>query len=154
MKFLFTTLDFYTGGVTTSLCNLTSTLIDSGHEVYILCLNNNLKNIEIFNPKVNILALDNKSKLRNRGFKDYQKAKGLRKLKLFLYGIFKKGLNKLNLLERYTFFSLPKFNCDIAIAFRQSNALNYIVSKKTNAKHTFAFIHSEIYYIIISTITI
>jgi len=142
MKFLFTVTDFDMGGITTSLKNLSSELVRRGHEVSILNLPNIKDNLK-FDSNVTIIPLRGKSKYWEIGLQNYKKAKGIKKIALLLFGIFKKALSKFGLWEKFIFSGQPEIECDIAIAYRQSSICYYICKQKTTAKKTIAFIHSE-----------
>ena len=145
MKFLFITSDYIQGGITSSLKNLTDLLITRGHEVSLLDLTNeNLQSVH-FNIKIKHISISGLSKYWNISKENYHKAKCFYKIILFIVGGIKKILNKLNLWEYFVFFNLSTIECDVAIAYRQSSILYYLIKHKTTAKKTIAFIHSEFF---------
>lgn len=143
MKFLFLVTDFDMGGITTSLKNLSDELILRGNTVSILNLpGDNVFPVE-FHPLIEFIPLRGISRYWNLGMQDYQKAKGMRKQKLLLFGIIKKILVKIGLWKKIIYSSVRKIDCDVAIAYRQSADCYYLIKNKTTAKRTIAFIHSE-----------
>lgn len=143
MVFLFVVTDFNMGGITTSLKNLSDELIRHGHKVSILNLPGVHKFPVEFNPDVKFIQLHGRATKWSLGILDFQKAKGIRKLSLLLFGLLKKSLSRMKIWNSFIFGSVPMIQCDVAIAYRQSNECYYLIKHKTTAKRTVAFIHSE-----------
>lgn len=143
MKFLFVVSDFDMGGITTSLKNLTDELIRRGEEVSIL----NLPNADTFpvdfHPDIQFIPLQGRALKWNIGMEDYRKASGVKKISLLAFGIFKKLLTRVGLWKKFIFAPIQTIQCDVAIAYRQSSECYYLISHKTTARRTIAFIHSE-----------
>lgn len=144
MKFLFAVTDFDMGGITSSLKNLSDELILRGHNVAILNLPMNKEFPVKFNPAIKFIEIDGISRYWNIGIGDFKKAKGIKKIFWLFFGVLKKILCKLGLWEKLIFANLPKIECDVSIAYRQSSICYYLIKYKTTAKSTIAFIHSEI----------
>lgn len=142
MHIFFAVTDFDMGGITVSLDNLSRELIRQGHDVSVLNLPN-AKETSNFHEKVQIIPLPRKCRYWNVGITDYLNAHGARKLKLLLFGAFKKLLARFDLWEKFIFSGLPIIDCDVAVAYRQSAICYYICTRKTTARSTIAFIHSE-----------
>lgn len=144
MKFLFAVTDFDMGGITSSLKNLSDELILRGHNVAILNLPMNKEFPVKFNPKIEFIEINGLSQYWNIGIGDFKNAKGIKKIFLLFFGVLKKILCRFGLWEKFIFAGLPKIECDVSIAYRQSSICYYLIKYKTTAKSTIAFIHSEI----------
>lgn len=143
MKFLFVVTDFDIGGITVSLKNLTDELIRRGNEVSIL----NLPDADTFpvdfHPNIRFISLQGRALKWNVGMREFHRASGGKKIALLAFGIFKKVLTKLELWYKYIFSTIQTIDCDVAIAYRQSSECYYLITRKTTAKRTVAFIHSD-----------
>ena len=81
MRFLFIVSDFDVGGITASLKNLTSLLIERGHDVELLDLPKHGSLPVGFDGKIKMVELDKRACLWNLSAADIKKAGFLGKIK-------------------------------------------------------------------------
>lgn len=144
MRILFVVGDFDCGGITSSLRNLCNLLIERGNNVDIL----NLAKVETlpkdFNEKIQLIEIDKRAKLWNFGIQDARKAKGIKKVGLYVLGLYKKLLSQRKKWWQFVFAQMPILEgYDIAVGFRQGPMEYYFVSHKTNAKRKIGFWHGD-----------
>lgn len=147
MRFLFTVIvssPDATGGIVSSLSNLTGLLLSHGHHVTVLELNGNQALRKKLSNQVELKTLHGKAKYWNIGIEQFKQAQGIKKLMYLGIGVWKKVLCHFNAWERFIFSEMPIEEYDVAVAFRQSSFLNYIVTRKVKSGATIAFMHSEI----------
>ena len=143
MKILFIISDFDMGGITSSLRNFSNLLIQKGHEVHIL----NLPKIarpKDFNQNIKMIELKGRSRYWNISAKSVKNTKGIKKLALFLIGIYKKFLNKQGQWYKFIFKKSFWQGYDVAIGFRQSPICFYLTTDKTDARRKIGFWHGDI----------
>lgn len=144
MKVLFLVTDFQTGGITSSLSNLTHELIKRGHHVAILNLPMSKERPIWMDSKVELLEIKGKTRLWNLSMDAIVKAAWYKKFFLFAVGIVKKLMNRLRIWNKFIFSGFCiKQEYDYAVAFRQEPISIWLVKNKTVAKRKIAFWHSD-----------
>ncbi len=146
MRFLFLVTDFYVGGVTTSLCNLTSVLCDREHEVEILNLPKAKCLPHEFDKRIKLVPLDKRAELWNLSAADIKKAGFLGKIKYSVLGIFKKIMNRSESWLNYVFKNTRFEGYDAVIGFRQSPVCFYLASRKSIGGKKCGFWHGDVEY--------
>ena len=144
MKILFIVSDFDMGGITSSLRNFSELLIKKGHEVHVL----NLPKKELpedFDPKIELIELEGRSRYWDITAESVFKAKGLKKVKLLFIGILKKILNKDGKWNKFIFKKSFWMGYDVVVGFRQSPICFYLTTEKTDALRKLGFWHGDIH---------
>lgn len=142
MKFLFLVSDFNQGGITSSLINLSTKLIEKKHIVHILNLPKSHDLPSGFNSNIKLIGLDKKASLFNIHNEDLKKAVFVKKVPLIFLGIAKKILGN----KWYNFcFSRMVFDTDydVAIAYRQGPVDYYIAKYIVPSKVSIGFYHGD-----------
>ena len=131
MKILFVVSDFNTGGITSSLKNLTNELVNRGHSIDILNLPKYNQLPKGFNSKINLIDINGIAKYWDISAESIRKTKGFGKVKLIFIGAIKKICNKLGIWNKIIFRKLKLLsNYDLSIGFRQGPVDYYVASKK------------------------
>ncbi len=146
MRFLFIVTDFDIGGITSSLCNLTATLCDRGHEVEILNLPKAKCLPHEFDKRIKLVPLDKRAELWNLSAEDIKKAGFLGKIKYSVLGIFKKLMNRSESWLNYVFKNTRFEGYDAVIGFRQSPVCFYLASRKSIGGKKCGFWHIDVNY--------
>lgn len=144
MRILFVVGDFDCGGITSALRNLSNMLAERGHSVDILNFSKVEKLPHGFDERIQLLEIGKREKLWNFGIQDAKKEKGIKKIGLYLFGLYKKVLSKRKRWWKFVFaHTLIMQGYDIAVGFRQGPMEYYFVSHKTNAKRRVGFWHGD-----------
>lgn len=146
MKFLFIVSDFDVGGITASLKNLTSLLIERGHEVELLDLPKYGKLPDGFDGKIKMVELDKRARLWNLSAADIKKAGLFGKIKYSFLGIMKKIMNRSEAWHNYAFKNTRFEGYDAVIGFRQSPVCFYLASRKSVGAKKIGFWHGDVDY--------
>lgn len=144
MKILFVVGDFDCGGITSALRNLSNMLVERGHSVDILNFSKVEKLPQDFDERIQLLEIGKRAKLWNFGIQDAKKEKGIKKIGLYILGLYKKVLSRRKKWWKFVFAHMPIMEgYDIAAGFRQGPMEYYFVSHKTNAKRRVGFWHGD-----------
>ncbi len=146
MKFLFFVTDFDTGGITSSLRNLTSVLCDKEHEVHILNLAKVNELPSDFDKRIKLIQLDKRATLWNLSGNDVKNARGIKKIRLLFLGFIKKLMNRGEGWMNYAFKNISFEGYDAVIGFRQSPVCFYLASRKTKGGKKCGFWHVDLDY--------
>lgn len=144
MKILFVVSDFNTGGITSSLKNLTNELVNRGHSIDILNLPKYDQLPKGFNSKINLIDINGIAKYWDVSVESIRKTKGFGKTKLIFIGAIKKICNKLGIWNNIIFSKLKLLsNYDLSIGFRQGPVDYYVASKKVISNKCIGFWHVD-----------
>lgn len=146
MKFLFIVSDFYVGGITSSLANLTSLLVKKGHTVEILDLPRVGKLPDIFDERVTLIPLTKRERLWNFSAEDIRRAGFFGKIKYAILGIMKKLMNRSERWMRFVFKHTRFEGYDAVVGFRQSPICFYLAKEKSCGARSVGFWHGDLKY--------
>lgn len=146
MKLLFIVSDFDVGGITESLKNLTSLLVNKGHDVRILNLPKADSLPEGFSDRIKLIDLDKRARLWRLGKDDIKRAGFFGKIRLAVLGVMKKLMNRSEAWYNYVFKRTRLDGYDAVIGFRQSPICYYLALKKSDVKCRCGFWHGDIDY--------
>ena len=144
MKFLFIVSDFDVGGITASLRNMTSLLVERGHEVELLDLPKLGELPGGFDKRIKLVSLDKRARLWNLSAADIRRAGFFGKIKYSILGIFKKLMNRSEAWMNYAFKNVKFEGYDAVIGFRQSPVCFYLTSRKSVGAKKIGFWHVDV----------
>ena len=145
MKFLFITTDLSVGGVTASLQNISSLLVEKGHCVEILSISQEEETAG-FDKSIKFvdfswrekLVMINKNNVWNKGWMTPV---------LLFFGVIKKALNKGEKWLNFAFKKTKYSGYDAVIAFKSEKTTLYLTTKKTKGARKYCFWHGDIKYL-------